>query len=576
MTMTEIIVLTLIVILVIAVIASANRKSNTSEITKSNQYKVTIDFPHPETTNDFRFFKFIESSSVEILKALLPKMKSLGIKLKPEFEDAINKKIETGEFINPLNFKDFFGTRFDLIGVHFSKGSSSLLSTYQINLCFIKDSSVAVTESYYFRPSDKVLNSKGFQERLTLYRISKNSVELFSLNDLWTTFNLKEYLNNNLIVVWDNTDTETFYRIFKYHGISDFNFRIIEIKEIALKNNLPTYKDDLLKHFKSILTISDETSLICSSLAFDFKDNGIDIEQYGKIIDKAFNPNKEEGKKIAQNNKFDFVAIDVETAQGSRWSICQIGLAFVENNELKQSISYLIQPPDNQFQLGNIRVHGITPAQTKDKPLFPSVWKTIEPIIRNKLIVAHNASFDLDCLIKTLNYYQLETPEFKYACTYEITGEKLKVACQAYDIKLDARHNAECDAVACALLYVSIKNGKTKIPSSKNISFNENVKHENLNGNVLNPDFENANPNSPFYKKKVVFTGNLSSIERIEAATILKKLGADINTSISKKTDIVIIGANPGPSKVEKIDTLNNEGCNIRVITETEFLTMIN
>lgn len=574
--MTEFIIITLIVILVFAIIAAANNKKKTPVKTSESQYSVSVEFPHPETTNNYRFFKFIESSSVEILKALIPKMKSLGINLKPEFEEAINKKIQTGEFKNPIDFKEFFGNKFDYIGVHFLKGTNSVLSTFQINLCFIKDNSIADTDYYNFKPSEKVLNSKGFQERLNLFGISKKSVELFTLNDIWNNFDLKDYLNNNLIIVWDNTDTETFYRIFKYNNIVDFSFKVIEIKDIAIKNNLPTYKDDLLKYYKSTVTNTDDTCLICSSIASDFLETGIKIEKYIKLIDKNFNPNKEEEIMTKQSSDYDFIAIDVETAQGPRWSICQIGLAFVKEQQIMKQTSFLIQPPENAYQQGNIKVHGITPDKTKDKPLFPVVWKTIEPLLQNSIIVAHNASFDIDCLSKTLTYYQLEIPEFKYLCTYELTGLKLEEACNNCNIKIEKHHDAESDAVACAMLFLSIKKGNVRFSTPTVKTSKKNNSFEKLNGDVLNPDFENADPNNPFYKKKVVFTGNLSNIERIEAATILKNLGADINTSISKKTDIVIMGSNPGPSKVDKIESLNNEGYNIRVINESEFMTMIN
>jgi len=72
------------------------------------------------------------------------------------------------------------------------------------------------------------------------------------------------------------------------------------------------------------------------------------------------------------------------------------------------------------------------------------------------------------------------------------------------------------------------------------------------------------------YRKKVVFTGDLRNFTRQEAAHLLKELGADVNTSISKNTDFVIIGNNPGPSKIEKIGILG-----IPIISEDDFLKML-
>lgn len=44
-----------------------------------------------------------------------------------------------------------------------------------------------------------------------------------------------------------------------------------------------------------------------------------------------------------------FTAIDFETAQGYRWSICQVGLIRVENGIITKEINLLVQPPDNYY-----------------------------------------------------------------------------------------------------------------------------------------------------------------------------------------------------------------------------------
>jgi len=75
--------------------------------------------------------------------------------------------------------------------------------------------------------------------------------------------------------------------------------------------------------------------------------------------------------------------------------------------------------------------------------------------------------------------------------------------------------------------------------------------------------------------KKIVFTGNLQKLSRQEAARDARLLGADINTSISRKTDIVVLGKNPGPSKVEKINMLIEKGEKIQVLNEDEFLNYL-
>jgi len=276
----------------------------------------------------------------------------------------------------------------------------------------------------------------------------------------------------------------------------------------------------------------------------------------------------------------NFVAIDVETAIGKRWSICQIGLAVVENGEITQTFSWLVQPPRNEYAMGNINVHGITPDMTANAPIFAEVWDEIYPLLEGKRLVAHNASFDINCLHQALEFYNRQIPSMECDCTYSRTGYKLSEICDAYEIDLSNHHDATCDAVACAKVYMNLLQGinpdfsKIRPRSEKSNNFFEPEGHEHLCGNVLKPDLNNADCNSPFYAKKVVFTGVLNSIDRKQAADLVKKLGADIDTSITKRTNFVITGSAPGPSKMVKINQLNSQGCNIRLIYEEEFLRM--
>jgi DNA polymerase-3 subunit epsilon len=273
-------------------------------------------------------------------------------------------------------------------------------------------------------------------------------------------------------------------------------------------------------------------------------------------------------------SKLNFTAVDFETANNSRNSICQIGICQIENGEVICSESFLVQPPGNDYSHWNVCIHRISPDMTVDKPLFPEIWETIKKFFEHQLIVAHNADFDLDCLEKTLEFYNIPVPKFGIECTFKTTGLNLVDLAESLDIQIICHHNALYDSLACAEAYIKLKNGQRpdldKITKKESKSIFEG--HEKLSGKVLRPELENADFNSPFYGKKIVFTGVLNSITRDEAANITKKMGADIDTGITKKTDFVIIGTGAGPSKLKKIEEYNNSGSNIKLIYETEFL----
>ena len=74
----------------------------------------------------------------------------------------------------------------------------------------------------------------------------------------------------------------------------------------------------------------------------------------------------------------------------------------------------------------------------------------------------------------------------------------------------------------------------------------------------------------PLQNKKFVLTGTLPSLTRDAAAEIIRNLGGKVSSSVSKNTDYVLAGSEPG-SKLVKAEELG-----VRIIDETEFLQLVN
>jgi DNA polymerase-3 subunit epsilon len=278
--------------------------------------------------------------------------------------------------------------------------------------------------------------------------------------------------------------------------------------------------------------------------------------------------------------KKDFFALDVETATSNRNSICDIGIVVVRDLEIKKKVRYLIKPPENKYDILNTQIHGIDSNRTKYSETFDVLWGKIEKAILSNLIVAHNAQFDIDCIHKSLEFYNMAIPNINYECTYQLTGYRLDIVTAAYKIECN-HHNALSDAEACAKIYINLFKGIQ--PDYEIVSPNlfekksifTSFENKTLSKQDLQPDFEHADKNSPFYMKKIVFTGDLDELERSEAAHIAKELGADVNTSISRKTNYVIIGSNPGPSKLMKIKEIQEKGFALKILNEAQYLAII-
>jgi DNA polymerase-3 subunit epsilon len=66
----------------------------------------------------------------------------------------------------------------------------------------------------------------------------------------------------------------------------------------------------------------------------------------------------------------NFTAIDFETANSNRSSICSVGIAVVENGKLVNTEHILVKPIPNFYDPYNTFLHGIDQQQTKNKKSF--------------------------------------------------------------------------------------------------------------------------------------------------------------------------------------------------------------
>ena len=158
----------------------------------------------------------------------------------------------------------------------------------------------------------------------------------------------------------------------------------------------------------------------------------------------------------------NFIAIDFETATGSRASICEAGICVVDRGRVTETRSWLIRPQDNRYSHFNIQIHGIRPEDTADAPEFPHVWGEICRYLDDcPVLVAHNAAFDIGCIRSSLELYGLPKPDVTYFCTlraarrlYTFPCNKLDYLCEQFEIPYGRHHRAGDDAEMCARLFL--------------------------------------------------------------------------------------------------------------------------
>lgn len=284
-----------------------------------------------------------------------------------------------------------------------------------------------------------------------------------------------------------------------------------------------------------------------------------------------------------------FVALDFETACYSSLSACSLGIAVFNNGALAESKHWLLKPADcGKFSF--TKVHGITWNDVKHQPSLKEIWPDLEPYLRDRLIIAHNAIFDMGLLKENLGHYGINYPNYVYNCTLELfrqhspylENHQLKTVCSHLSIPY-GNHNAEADAVSCGWIFQHLvtstqncgflfdgKQLENKSYLNRGLSF-KNQKPADLTG--ISVDDVDGNADRNFFKDKCcVITGEFSHFDRNGLPQVIKELGGRISSTISGSTNYLIMGTDPGWSKVEKVEKMISEGKKLVIIDEAELL----
>ena len=313
-----------------------------------------------------------------------------------------------------------------------------------------------------------------------------------------------------------------------------------------------------------------------------------------------------------------FVAIDYETANSAYESVCAVGIVLVENNVIKSNYYTLIKPPKDFsfFDSFNTSIHGITQNDVKNAPSFDKVWADIEQLYapRDLPFACHYAGFDIRVTEALLNYLDLDFPEIKFydTCTIskrvwpQLLNFKLNTIAAFLNIELE-HHNASSDASACAQialehlhllacdsladiannygfgLGILNSDGVRRMSDSKKYDSSKTYNHEKYiqSSKGLLPITE-VDSNSELFGKRVVFTGALESMTRPDAIQRAVNNGASVSSSVSKKTNYLVVGVSDfldfangiKTNKFKDAEAAKLSGSDIEIIDEEDFLKL--
>ncbi|WP_309086890.1 exonuclease domain-containing protein [Domibacillus sp.] len=291
----------------------------------------------------------------------------------------------------------------------------------------------------------------------------------------------------------------------------------------------------------------------------------------------------------------NFTALDFETANASRSSVCSIGLAKVVDGEIKKTYYSLVNPKE-RFDSRNIAVHGIRPENVADAPSFSDIFDEVIAFIGEDPIVAHFAQFDISVLRSTAQKHGLSLPNNPYFCScmlaksmLKLPSNKLNVVAGHFNFTFN-HHNALEDAVACAV----VVNGMMERHASL-AAFLQEAQYGF--GYIHGESFRKKKPDKPapvqkpkadagvhpFAQKAISFTGTLTCMKRQEAIHIVESLGASIHPTVKKNTDYLIVGESDAKkyrdgqlsAQIQRARNWQSKGGAIKLVSEQKFFKAI-
>ena len=279
----------------------------------------------------------------------------------------------------------------------------------------------------------------------------------------------------------------------------------------------------------------------------------------------------------------EFVAIDVETANSDMASICQIGLVKCERGAMSNEWKTYVDPED-YFDGINVSIHGIDETVVKGSPTFPELSDKLNSYLEGAVVVCHT-HFDRVAMHQAAKRYSIGAPECTWldsariarrawkACAWK--GYGLYEVCKmlGYDFK---HHDALEDAKASAhILLTAVTESGLDVEGWLRRVRQPIDPTACSSGSAIRRE---GNPEGALYGEVIVFTGSLE-IPRREAADLAAAIGCKVESGVTKKTTILVVGnqdikrlsGHMKSSKHRKAEELIEKGMPIRILRESDF-----
>lgn len=288
----------------------------------------------------------------------------------------------------------------------------------------------------------------------------------------------------------------------------------------------------------------------------------------------------------------DYVVVDIETTgtHSGQDEMIELSAIKYRNGKEVSQFSQLLKPqqPVRSFITS---LTGITNEMLENAPTVAEVIANFDDFIEDDILIGHNiASFDSvfislayeKYLNKKLENSCVDTMRISKKVIPKLPHNSLDILARRLNVEQENAHRGIADCKTTNLCYQKLRNMILEQTTVEEFQSRFIKKTDSKKISELNPTKETICKDHPLFGKKIVFTGSIL-LTRHEAMQLSVDFGAILQTGVTTKTDILVVGTqdldrvgNDGmSSKQEKAIRFNETGmANIQIITEDEFINM--
>ena len=294
----------------------------------------------------------------------------------------------------------------------------------------------------------------------------------------------------------------------------------------------------------------------------------------------------------------NYVIVDIETTGLSSEydSIIEISAIKIRNNEISKTFDSLVYEDGAYIDEFIEELTGITQNMIQNAPPLKDILPNFLEFISSDIIIGQHITFDINFLYdrcyKYMNFLlknnHIDIARISRKLYKEEPHHRLVDIANRYGIDYSGAHRGLADCKITFSALSALKQDVLNQYESYTDFINLFKKHKHFNAKIKAKDIiaesNDFDEDNLFYKKNIVFTGELDTLTRRDAYQLVANVGGICQDSVTKKTNYLVLGniayarnvKDGKTNKFKKALEYKLKGQDISIIDESLFLEIIN